>query len=208
MPTEVLREVPRLRVLHQTVAAGEVEEVLHHVPAVRWQFSLHPDCAAFAPIFCQAGASASVAAGEWLVFELLQPPQHTSEQVVQLLRSAKWPTQVGSKLLLENDLCRVWDFRMPPRGGSRLDFHQHVLSYAFVFLGHGKLEVFKPVKEGASISAEHCAVLQRAHLGVVWSERDADLVEADGESPKVPGALHSVENALDTEFREYMIELK
>lgn len=209
MPTRFLREVPRLRVLHQTVEDGAEEEVKHEVPTVRWEVIMLENAPTPQPNFFPAGSSARVGAGEWLVFELLMEPERAVEHVEELLPRAEWPTEVGSVLMFENESCRLWDFRMPPRGGNRLDFHVHCLSYAFVLLGHGKLQVFKPVElEGGKIGAEPCAVLERDHLGVVWSERSTDLVQADGISPTVPGALHAVENLLDTEFREYLIELK
>ncbi len=82
-------------------------------------------------------------------FEFLESrPRYTRERVQELLHScpkrfvtsretgAEVPycsTDVGTKLLFENDICRVWDFYLEPdEGGTASTVHHHTLPYVSV----------------------------------------------------------------------------
>jgi hypothetical protein len=143
-----------------------------------------------------------------IVFEILSSsPAMSEEEVAALLASSPLSTDVGSALLLENVFCRCWDFQMPAGGGDRGAFHLHRLPYAFVCIGRAKLNVYRP-GVGTPDPQWFCH-LEKEDGGVVWSPIVNGGMEADGVTPKAPSALHSVDNALESEpFREYMIELK
>lgn len=52
---------------------------------------------------------------------------------VQLRAPSKYTTFVGTTLILENELCRVFDFHLQPsQGGSYNTVHHHTLDYTFV----------------------------------------------------------------------------
>jgi beta-alanine degradation protein BauB len=45
---------------------------------------------------------------------------------------------VGTRLLFENDLVRVWDLRLAP--GEAIPLHRHELDYLYVVIGDGTLQ--------------------------------------------------------------------
>ena len=79
-----------------------------------------------------AGAGGA-AERRFFVFEVKGPPKYTEERVQELLRAPNYTTAVGSRMFLENDLVRMWDFHSPV---GMDEFHQHVLDYAFVVIGN------------------------------------------------------------------------
>jgi hypothetical protein len=98
-----------------------------------------------------------------IIFELLgknddgyHTPKHTEQEVAKMMSRAVYTTNVGSHLVFENDYCRLWDFSIRPGGGNRSnDLHHHVLPYAFVFLQHGKLRIYKPATT-TTTTARNC----------------------------------------------------
>ena len=54
-------------------------------------------------------------------FEIKKEPRRSEEMTNEILSRSKYPTNVGTELLLENRWCRVWDFYLQPRKTSRLD---------------------------------------------------------------------------------------
>ena len=47
--------------------------------------------------------------------------------------------EVGQRILLENDLVRVWEIRLDP--GETVDFHIHYHPYLVISLGGGENEI-------------------------------------------------------------------
>jgi quercetin dioxygenase-like cupin family protein len=47
-------------------------------------------------------------------------------------------SDVGTKLLFENDRVRVWDFRLAP--GEQMPFHRHTTDFLYVVIGDGELQ--------------------------------------------------------------------
>ena len=47
-------------------------------------------------------------------------------------------SQVGTKLLFENERVRVWDLRLAP--GESTGLHRHTTDYLYVVIGGGRLE--------------------------------------------------------------------
>lgn len=47
-------------------------------------------------------------------------------------------SEVGSKLLFENDRVRVWDLRLEP--GESTGLHRHTSDYLYVVIGDGALQ--------------------------------------------------------------------
>lgn len=81
------------------------------------------------------------------VFEILQPLRYSPKRVRELLCGCTKKefladdgktmrccnTGVGTTLIFENDLCRVWDFYLSPgEGGTHDTVHHHTLPYVFI----------------------------------------------------------------------------
>merc|ERR1712070_920391 len=68
-----------------------------------------------------------------IVIEFLEDaPRRSPAQVAECLDNAVLTTNVGTKLLFENDRCRVHDFSLAPHTGQDLPWHHHTLPYFFV----------------------------------------------------------------------------
>lgn len=221
---------------------GFAANLRHDHPTVRWAVAPLPtggegevDVSSPDPVFYAAGEAVRVPDFEpdglepcrEIIFEILQhEPTHTEAEIESLLAAPTYPTAVGGTMVFENELCRLWDFQIPPGGSRQKDVHQHVFPYAFVFLDGGTLDVFKPARgesaendrtvsgvkiddDGAGERLEFVCTLEREEGGVVWSDIAHGGFQADGRTPNVPKAVHSVNNArTDSRFREYLIELK
>mmetsp|Transcript_26835 Transcript_26835/g.53579 ORF Transcript_26835/g.53579 Transcript_26835/m.53579 type:complete len:243 (+) Transcript_26835:228-956(+) len=230
--SRILHENPRLRVIEVQLSPSRTTPFSHANPTVRWRVAADGDVAAPRPVFYNAGEDAATPNQRYpnehnsnnnqepsreIVFEILQSrPQHTEEEVKRMLARAVYSTHIGGKMVLENEFCRLWDFQIPPGGGHRSnDLHQHVLPYAFVFLQHGRLRVYKPrllreEKPGEEDDTELVCLMERQSGEVIWSSISNGGFEEDSEIKlSIPKAVHSVENdCTDSKFREYMIELK
>lgn len=211
----VLRETERLRVLEFRAGPGADVRVTHALPTVRWQV-LDGSQPTPMPEFFAAG-SAAQRRGERreFVFEFLSEPRCTAGEVRALLAAPTWPTEVGSALMLENEYCRMWDFRLCSSRGSageghKSEFHQHCLDNAFVVIGESRLNLYVPSNLNDPSKAEpvfQCPV-NLVDGQVVWTPVGKGGYDDDGVTPKIPACLHSIDNAGDDEFREYLIELK
>jgi len=199
----------RLRIFDERLGPDCTASVHHAVPAVRWQV-LDASQPTPSPFFHAAGFTATVRnvsphERRDICFEVLGEPLHGEEEVARRLAAPRWPTAPGQRLMLENALVRMWDFRAS-LGMDRLAFHQHVFDNAWVVLGDGAaLNVYTPVAGGG-------AKLEKTvhfHDGFVsWTVVRNGGFDADGE-PLAPTCLHSVDSAVPSvEFREYLIELK
>lgn len=123
-----LFENARIRISDHRLPAKATTTFEHTFPSVRWQVDpgVHslgngpPTVVADkAVIFMEAGTTwmcrnEGDAESRQIVFEIKQPPRHTEEEVAALLARAKFSTDVGTELLFENRLCRVWDFCSSP----------------------------------------------------------------------------------------------
>ena len=95
-------------------------------------------------------------------------------------------SQVGTKLLFENDRVRVWDLRLAP--GESTGLHRHTTDYLYVVIGDGKLQgsaadgVKRPVQE--------------------MSDGDVVFRNIDGED------VHKAVNVGDRPWRNIVVELK
>jgi beta-alanine degradation protein BauB len=97
--------------------------------------------------------------------------------------------QVGTRVLFENDVIRVWDFTLEPGEVSRL--HRHVHDYFFVYLtDDNELEVRVPDKEPSPVSTPSGYV---AYVGV-----------GPGTDPNL---THSLANVGDRAHRQIVVEL-
>ena len=203
----------RLRVLDTRLAPRSRRRWCHAVPTVRWQ-AVGDHLPTPTPDFFEAGSSVTVSNGSAheerreIVFEILQSPRYTEAEVTHLLNRPSWPTEVGTKLMFENRLMRLWDFRSS-HGMHKHQLHLHTLDNAFVILGAAKLNVYKP-EQGAAQPAQPTLVksIVAEDGDVVWNTVAHGGFEADGITPVSPQCLHSVENCAEDEFREYLIELK
>lgn len=213
----VLFENARLRVLDIRVAPGCVERMEHrHHSCVRWEVldaSLQSPSPTFHPQGTASTADNTMGATERrdLVFEvLLAAPRHTNEGVARLMAAAApYSTDPGQVLKLENDRVRMWDFRSS-LGMDRNAFHQHVLDNAWVVLGDGSsLNVYVPGPDaGGAPAAEKVKTVAFSDGFVSWTTVDNGGFDTDGKKRLAPSLLHSVDNAGEAEFREYLIELK
>ncbi|MEO1996213.1 MAG: cupin [Planctomycetaceae bacterium] len=95
-------------------------------------------------------------------------------------------TDVGTRLLFENERVRVWDLRLPP--GSSTGLHEHRTDYLYVVIGDGRLQT--TFSDGSSADPRDM------HDGDVRFRSVADT------------AVHSASNVGDAEWRNIVVELK
>ena len=95
-------------------------------------------------------------------------------------------SQVGTRLLFENERVRVWDLQLAP--GASTGLHRHELDYLYVVIGDGTLQ---------SVHADgHCDPPRDMQDG------DVRFRQIDGED------CHAAVNAGTTPWRNIVIELK
>jgi len=208
MGVTLLHENERLRISEMYLAPATSISSRNAIPSIYWEVA-QPGQATPQPAFYSAGSEArlentSSEHAHFIFFELLGMPKYTEEQVQKLLDAAVWPTEVGSALLLENHLCRLWDFRSS-LGMHCEDIHQHCLDNAFVVLGPSRLNLYSVDASGKPIFERQVELHDRQ---VVWTEIKNGGFSEDGQTLLSPQCLHSVDNAADSEFREFLIELK
>ena len=210
--SRVLFDNERLRIIDYRLAPGAQANLTNTVPTVRWQIKGADEDIPM-PTFHAAGtctpmshSAGGTAEHRFFVFEVKGPPKYGEERVRELLRAPNYTSAVGSRMFLENDLVRMWDFHSPV---GMDEFHQHVLDYAFVVIGnHSALNLFHP---NASLpnGTQYDATFGFMDGHVSWEAVDNGGFEPDGKLPIMPGCLHSVDTrGISHEFREYLIELK
>jgi len=136
-----------------------------------------------------------------IVFELLsETPKYNEEKVRELFARAKCSTDVGTALLFENHLCRVWDFYLEPgQGGGEDTVHHHCLDYVFINVSPSRLLGLHP--ESLSLDSLLFDSVSQDN-DVTWNsipeEAATDLTYA-----------HGGKNGYDDRpMREYLVELK
>ena len=213
--SKVLFANERLRILDWTLPYGKVVNVTHSAPTVRWQVVGEHDEIPM-PSFHAAntctqvannGSATSSGTRREFLFEIVQgAPRYTEDRVRQLLNAPKFQSDVGSKLFLETDLVRMWDFHSPI---GMDEPHHHVLDYAFVVIGNNSnLHLFHP-NGIAPNGTQYDETFSFTDGQVVFEHVRSGGFEADGTTPVMPGCLHSVDTkGFAVEFREYLIELK
>jgi quercetin dioxygenase-like cupin family protein len=96
-------------------------------------------------------------------------------------------TEVGTRLLFENDRVRVWDLRLEP--GESTGLHHHDTDYLYVAIGGGTLQ----------------------GVEAVGTKRPLNTM-ADGEVRFRPigkdGEIHEAINVGDEPWRNIVVELK
>ena len=95
--------------------------------------------------------------------------------------------EVGTTLLLSNDLVNVWDFRIA--AGQQCHLHQHLLDYFFV-----------------NLKVSQTQALDEANLvnGAVQVQEAMQLTYVELASP----AVHAVLNVGTEEFKQIIVEFK
>ena len=96
-------------------------------------------------------------------------------------------TEVGSKLLFENDRVRVWDLRLAP--GESTGVHAHHCDYFYVVIGDGEFE---------ALNADG-SVLHRGPM----QDGEVHFRAIDGEP-----AVHEAINTGQRQWRNIVVELK
>lgn len=90
---------------------------------------------------------------------------------------------VGSRILFENDLVRVWEISLEP--GEHLPLHYHALPYLVV-----------------TIEAAHVRVIE--YYGQVY-----DLIDAPGDVTfREAGQVHELQNISPSRYVNRLIEIK
>ena len=95
-------------------------------------------------------------------------------------------SQVGTRLLFENDRVRVWDLSLAP--GESTGLHRHTDDYFFVVIGDGTLQA------GDANGTKREARAMR--------NGEVRFSEVDGEN------VHEATNVGDTPWRNIVVELK
>lgn len=96
-------------------------------------------------------------------------------------------TEVGSKLLFENERVRVWDLRLAP--GESTGLHAHHCDYLYVVIGDGELE---------AVDADG-SLLHRGPM----QDGEVHYRSIDGEP-----AVHEAVNVGQQPWRNIIVELK
>ena len=102
------------------------------------------------------------------------------------INSSAISSNVGTRLLFENDRVRVWDLRLAP--GESTGLHRHTTGFLYVVIGDGELQTAFP--DG---SREPPRTMQ---------DGDVRFREVAGES------VHEAINVGTTDWRNIVIELK
>jgi hypothetical protein len=98
-------------------------------------------------------------------------------------------TDVGTRVLFENEVVRVWDFRLEPGEASQL--HRHLHDYLFVYVTeHNELEVRAPDQQPLRVSTPD---------GYVSYTRVGSASD--------PRLTHQLVNVGDTPHRQILVEL-
>ncbi len=95
-------------------------------------------------------------------------------------------SQVGTRLLFENDRVRVWDLRLEP--GESTGLHRHTTDYLYVVIGGGTLQGVSG--DGARKPAES------------MDDGEVRFRDIDGED------VHEAINVGDAPWRNIIVELK
>ncbi len=95
-------------------------------------------------------------------------------------------SEVGTKLLFENDRVRVWDLRLAP--GESTGRHRHTTDYLYVVIGGGKLQ-------GVDASGNKKPIEEMADGAVRFRAIDAE-------------DIHEAFNVGDSDWRNIVVELK
>ena len=209
---KLLFENERVRVSDVRLQVGECIQSTLTYPTVRWQVDLGCHKGSNGEpvfvddkhvIFEEAGKVCEIenvsdqgAPYRQVWFEIKKEPMRTEEEVKQILSNSLYTSDVGTKLLLENRWCRVWDFYLEPGGGDPLAPHHHCLDYVFVYVAKGRLLGYShDGKPGLFDSVNEDG-------DVTWfdippgAEKDVDFA-------------HGGKNGYDDlPMREYLVELK
>src|SRR5262245_52442406 len=95
-------------------------------------------------------------------------------------------SDVGTKLLFENDRVRVWDLQLAP--GLQTQFHRHSTDFLYVVIGDGAIRTLCP--DGAA-------------------DAPRDMKDGDVRFREVPDeSVHAARNVGDTPWRNIVVELK
>ena len=95
-------------------------------------------------------------------------------------------SQVGTRLLFENDRVRVWDLSLAP--GESTGLHCHTSDYFYVVIGGGTLQ----------------AADASGHTGEAREMQDGEV-----HFREIPGEdIHEAINVGDTPWRNIVVELK
>ncbi len=103
-----------------------------------------------------------------------------------MAKSRTVSTEVGTKLLFENDRVRVWDLRLQP--GESTGLHRHEFDYFYVAIGDGVLQ-------GKNADGSNKPVQE-------LSDGEVRFREIDGED------IHEAVNIGDRPWRNIVVELK
>lgn len=95
-------------------------------------------------------------------------------------------SEVGTRVLFENDRVRVWDLRLEP--GESTGLHRHESDYLYVVIGDGELQ---------SVHADGTTDAPRK-----MSDGDVRFREVIGET------THAAVNTGDQPWRNIVVELK
>lgn len=99
-------------------------KVFHVTKGTHWQLTNTGDSVYRQSVFCLKSDT----------------PKYSEEQVRELFLQAIYSTDVGTALLFENELCRVWDFYLAPgEGGGKDTVHHHCLDYVFINVAPSRL---------------------------------------------------------------------
>lgn len=136
-----------------------------------------------------------------IIFELeSEKPRYTEQQVQELFQQAIFSTNVGTTLLLENELVRVWDFYLDPgEGGGVETVHHHCLDYVFINVAPSRLLGLHP----------ETLDLNNLLFDSISDDNQVTWNSIPETAAKDKSFAHGGKNGyVDRPMREYLIELK
>jgi len=110
-------------------------------------------------------------------------------------------SNVGSKVVFENDRVRVWDFELQP--GEETEMHRHDHSYIWYAIAGGPLDTEDENGQKLGVfDIPTGAVFNIRHNG-----EELEILSEAGQGSKFP-LTHKAKNIGDTPYREILIEFK
>jgi len=125
----------------------------------------------------------------------------TLEEIKQEIIMTNASGNVGSKVVFENEVVRVWDFVLMP--GEETPMHKHEKSYMWYAIHGGPLDC-------EDADGNDLGIFDVPTGGIFNIKCDGDQLEVLSDNAKgtLFPATHKAKNAGDTPYREILIEFK
>lgn len=227
-PQQLLFSNQRIKVSDFRLQPAQSTSVTHKYPTIRWQVSYNGTSEHNVKITMSNDKKADTLSGcaddrtvyyvnagtTWgitntsqeveyrqIIFEILSDkPNYSQDEIDEMFADAMYSTDVGTKLVFENELCRCWDFYLDPsEGGGKDTVHHHCLDYIFINIAPSRLLGLHP----ETLSLEDLL------FDSVSEDNQVTWNSIPKEATKNIAYAHGGKNGYDDKpMREYLVELK